>query len=253
MTGEFVPYHSNVRVPITAILARPPYHVNAVFGPVPGLILAFSSIGHDPAQIPSPEFVGAATAGGRSALFIADHSRSWTNARGFADLLHEAVEIGRRQAAPGPVLTLGQSMGGFAALVAAEHLAPDAVLAFGPQSGIGAAAPPAETRWAGWTAALAGAPRLRAPLPPGPRITLMHGLIDDRAQALAFPRQAGTDHILFPDLGHSGLCPHLKTRGCLAGLVEAAVQGDRRRLLRIAASAGGRLRARLIPPDQEPR
>ena len=82
----------------------------------------------------------------------------------------------------------------------------------------------------------------------GPQITLMHGLADDGAQALAFPEQANLDHLLFPGLGHSDLLPHLKARGCLPGLVSAALSGDRRRLIRIATGAGGQRRARLQLP-----
>ena len=67
----------------------------------------------------------------------------------------------------------------------------------------------------------------------------MHGLADDAAQAMAFPMRKGVDHLLFAGLAHSELAPHLKARGGLQGLVEAALAGDRRRLLRIASGAGG--------------
>lgn len=91
--------------------------------------------------------------------------------------------------------------------------------------------------------------RPEAPLPPpgGAQAWLFHGARDDLPQALRFPLQPGTEQILFPDLDHAGLVPHLKARGALAGLLEAALAGDRRRLLRIAASAGGKRRERLYP------
>jgi hypothetical protein len=127
-------------------------------------------------------------------------------------------------------------MGAVLALRAAEHLPLAAVLAIGPQSFLG----PAEPRWARWTTGLAPL----APLAPRPDtwVVLMHGLADDAAQAAGFAPAPGTDHILFPGIGHSALAPHLKARGCLAGLLAALIARDRRRLLRIAASAGGRLR-----------
>lgn len=250
------------------------------------LVIAFASVGHDPARGPSPEFVATALGRGgpagavpRRALFVIDDSRSWGNAPEFAPALCVALAAEAARAPLGRVAAIGQSMGGYAALVAAQIVPVDAVLAFGPQSGVGPGGLPGETRWADWTARLPG--RLdwpRAPLPgleagqgwaaqgwagqgpapdhaaaPGPRgvagapgrVWLFHGAADDLAQARAFPAAtARCDHLIFAAQGHSDLVPHLKARGCLGGLVAAALAGDRRRLLRIAASAGGALRAR---------
>ena len=54
--------------------------------------------------------------------------------------------------------------------------------------------PAADTRWRDWTASLPDT--LTAPLPQGPQITLMHGLQDDSAQAMADGRMQpdGTFH-----------------------------------------------------------
>jgi len=223
------------------------------FLPGPGdvLVISFASVGHDPARVPSPEFAGSATAGGRAALFVADESRSWTNAPGFAEMLADAVAVVKTRQPVRQVLLIGQSMGAFAALVAADLIPADAVLAIGPQFSVDPAVMPGETRWTEWTRRIAVFRIPTAPLPEGPRITLMHGTADDMPQALAFPQRKGVDHILFPGLAHSDLAPHLKARGCLPGLIEAALAADRRRLLRICASAGGMLRHRLT--DQLPR
>jgi hypothetical protein len=142
-------------------------------------------------------------------------------------------------------------MGAFCALAAASILPVSAVLAFGPQYSVDPGVMPQETRWAAWTARLSTGSCRTVPLPEGPQLYVFHGLQDDSAQALAFPQRPGLSHILFPDHGHSGLVTHLKARGVLPGLIEAAFAADRRRLLRIAASAGGRLRQRLS--DQLPR
>ena len=142
------------------------------------------------------------------------------------------------------VLLIGQSMGAFAALVAASLIPADAVIAIGPQFSVDPAVMP-EERWSLWTRRIAAFRFPAAPLPEGPRITLMHGMADDLPQALAFPQRKGVDHILFPGLTHSALAPHLKSRGCLPGLVAAALAGDRRRLLRITAGAGGLRRDQL--------
>lgn len=207
---------------------RPPWHVSLAPGQGDDLVIAFSSIGHDPTRPPSPEFVASATAGGRRALFITDASRSWGLDSGFAP----AVQAGL--AATGPAarcLAIGSSMGAVCALRAA-HLAPlTAILALGPQSTLD------DPRWAHWTARL-GTPAAPA-FAPGIWHVLFHGLADDRAQALGFAETPDVDHILYPGIHHSDLGPHLKSKGALTGLIDAALGRDRRRLLRITASTGG--------------
>lgn len=228
-----------------------PWNVQFLPGPGEALVISFASIGHDPSRAPSPEFVGSATAGGRPALFVADESRSWTNAPGFAEMLVTALTAVKARQPVRQVLLIGQSMGAFAALVAASLIPADAVIAIGPQFSVDPGVMPGEVRWAEWTHRIAAFRTPTAPLPQGPRITLMHGMADDMPQALAFPQRKGVDHILFPGLIHSELAPHLKARGCLLGLIEAALSADRRRLLRICCSAGGVLRQKLT--DQLPR
>lgn len=233
-------------LPFERLWHSPPWTVDFLDGPGDDLVISFSSIGHDPSRPPSPEFVATATANGtRRALFVTDTSRSWANDTGLDQALLCSLEtvLARRPVAR--IASLGLSMGAFSALVAARVLPVDVVLAFGPQWSVAPGAVPGEARWSRWTDAL---PPLRwptAPLPLRGHAYLFHGARDDLPQALPFPHQPGTDHILFLDLGHSDLVPHLKARGALAGLTQAALAGDRRRVLRIAASAGGRLRHRL--------
>lgn len=214
---------------IRPLLSLGPITIDHQSGQGP-LVIAFSSIGHDPARLPEREFTRSATAQGRPALFIRDAARSWASAPEFDAALRAAMA----QMPPPPrIVTLGLSMGGFAALAAARVLPADAVLAIGPQFH-----PKGDARWQSWTARL---PPLSCPVPDGPWITLMHGLADDRAQAMAFPQRPGLDHLLFEGIAHAALGPHLKTHG-LQGLVDALAAGDRRRLLRIASAAGGRRR-----------
>ncbi|MCZ8088736.1 MAG: hypothetical protein O9247_01385 [Rhodobacteraceae bacterium] len=221
---------------LTTLIDAPPWRVDMADGAGPDLVLAFASIGHDPTRPPSPEFVASARAQGRRALFLMDASRSWGLDPAFPDILHHALS------AAGPAqrhLAIGSSMGAVMALRAAAHVPFDAILAIGPQSHLH------DPRWSAWTARLTdpGPP----PLTKGPWTVLFHALDDDRDQALGFPQQPGTDHLLFPGLAHSRLGPYLKERGLLAGLIDAALARDRRRLLRIAAAAGGVQRRKGMP------
>lgn len=222
------------------LIDRPPLRLDAVEGDSADLVLAFASVGQDPERLPSPEFVRAATAEGRRALFVMDGARSWATAPGWHAALEEAVAEMARRRPLGRILAIGSSMGGFAALVAGQILPLTAVLAISPQH---RPAAPWERRWRHWTDAL---PQdLTAPLPQGPYLCLMHGLADDEAQAMGFAPPRGADHLLFDGQNHAGLAGHLKARGLLAGMIAAALARDRRRLLRILQGAGGRRRPQL--------
>lgn len=206
----------------------PPWHVALAPGKGDDLVIAFSSIGHDATRPPSPEFVASATSGGRRALFITDANRSWGLDPGFASAVQAGV------AAAGPAarcLAIGSSMGAVCALRAALLAPITAILALGPQSTLN------DPRWQAWTTHLG----TLAPPAFAPDIwhVLFHGLADDSKQAQGFPEAAKVDHILYPGIHHSDLGPHLKSKGALTGLIDAALACDRRRLLRITASTGG--------------
>ncbi|MGQ0609908.1 MAG: hypothetical protein ACT4N9_02235 [Paracoccaceae bacterium] len=221
-----------------ALATQGPIRVLSLGGAGEVLVLSFASVGHDPLRPPSPEFIGTATGDGRPALFISDESRSWGQAAAFLPALETAIAAVRARQHIARIVALGLSMGASMALRAAAHLPIDAVLAFGPQSYLG----PDEPRWQPWSARLPCP--LEPPAPPrgGQHLVLMHGLEDDRAQAAGFTAAAGLDHLLFAGLTHSALCPHLRQRGALKGLLASLIASDRRRLLRIAASTGGHLR-----------
>lgn len=228
------------------LLTDGPITLDHIDGPGRDLVIAFSSIGHDPARAPSPEFVGTAIGRGgigpaRRALFVMDESRSWANAPEFLPAIERTVAALHHRRPLGRIGMIGLSMGGFAALAAAQVIRADVVLAFGPQWSVAPKAMPNETRWQDWTSRIRNHRWPHAPLP-DPAQTwscLFHGTLDDAEQAAGFPQLKGVDHLLFPDQTHSSLLPHLKQRGALAGLMDAAMAGDRRRLLRIASSAGG--------------
>jgi len=224
-------------LPFETFATRPPYHIQAISGESDDLVIAFASIGHDPTRAPSPEFVRAATARDRSALFVMDEARSWATAAGFDAVLRDALQTLQSRRKFSRILAIGVSMGAFAALRAAQTLPTSAVLAISPQYHPAASW---ETRWREWTAPLPET--LTAPLPQGPYLCLMHGMQDDARQAALFPPQKGCDHILFADQTHATLAPHLKARGLLEGLITAALEKDRRRLLRILHGAGGQRR-----------
>lgn len=233
------------------IVTRGPVTVDFLDGAGPDLVISCASVGHDASRAPSPEFVATAIGKGtpafpRRALFVSDASRSWANAPELAPALRAALDIVTAIAPVHHIGTLGLSMGGFAALAACHVVPVNVALAFGPQFSVLPSFAPEEIRWAEWTGQVSGAIMPQAPLPPaGSWAVVCHGLLDDLPQAQRFGRADNLDHIYFPDRNHADLVPWLKQRGVLAGMMEAAMSGDRVRLLRIASSAGGRLRHRV--------
>lgn len=231
---------------------RAPFTVDLVDGKGDDLVIAFSSIGHDPSRPPSPEFLATATGRGtrawpRRALFVSDAGRGWASDPGFGPALLSSVAALRDRAPIARIATIGLSMGAFSALAAMQILPVDVALAFGPQFSVLPGLGPDDSRWQAWTTRLAhnaNPPFPVAPLPGAGQgwACLFHGLADDHAQAMAFPLAAHTDHLLFPDQSHASLVPHLKAKAGLSGLMEAALTGDRRRLLRLAIAAGGQRR-----------
>ena len=223
--------------PFETFVTRPPYHIRGIAGGSEDLVIAFASIGHDPSRAPSPEFACSATARDRSVLFVMDEARSWATAEGFDDALRDALETLQARQKITRILAIGASMGAFAALRAAQSLPITAVLAISPQYH---PATKWEPRWRDWAQTLPET--LTAPLPQSPYLCLMHGLQDDAAQAKLFPPQKGCDHIVFANQAHATMAPHLKARGLLEGLIDAALSQDRRCLLRILQGAGGKRR-----------
>lgn len=221
---------------LKTLIDAPPWRVDIAPGSGTDLILAFASIGHDPSRPPPPEFVASSRGKDRTALFFMDAARNWGLDPAFPGVIRRAL------AAAGPAnrrLAIGSSMGASMALRAAALVPLEAVIAIGPQSQL------ADPRWTHWTRRLTdpGPP----PLAQDTWTILLHALDDDRDQAMGFPQQPGTDHILFPGLTHSRLGPYLKERGLLLGLIDAALTRDRRRLLRIVTSAGGVQRRKGMP------
>lgn len=221
-----------------------PYTIDFLEGHGGDLVISFASIGHDPSRQPSPEFVGTATRRQngrppRRALFVADAGRGWASDPGFAPALLDAVAKVRAIAPIGRIACIGLSMGGFSALAAMRVLPVDVTLAFGPQHRV---LDRAADRWSDWTRRIPPSTPYAVPPLPAPGqgwACIFHGLLDDRDEAMAFPLSTGTDHFLFPNQSHSSLVPYLKSCGVLAGLLDAALAGDRRRLIRIVTSAGG--------------
>lgn len=115
------------------------------------LVVCFSGVGSDPDQPPPLEFAKSATNLGRDhVLYIADPQRTWMNGPGLIEEIVSVVQGEVRQTGARDVFTLGNSMGGFAALVLGAFLPVRVALALSPQLSVDPAIVPEETRWRRW-------------------------------------------------------------------------------------------------------
>jgi hypothetical protein len=192
--------------------------------PGDGCLVSFTGIGHGTGglDVQRPEFLKAGIEGPR--LFVIDKTRSWGN---HLDLARIAGAIaphaeGRR------VATLGNSMGGFLAVLCSGPLGAARCLAFSPQWSVDPACVPDETRWATYRAAIRAFrySNLAGAFAPGCRYDLIFG--DDpleRMHADCFPARLSNVALYRIIHGNHEIAATLKAAGCLHDAVAASLTG----------------------------
>lgn len=218
------------------IAAPAPLHIHYLPGRSSKLVVSLSGVGGGKGRKPVPpmEFVATASAEGENhVLFVSDATRSWMNAPGLAENLAEVIEQTRSQHGITGVLAMGNSMGGFMALVLADLIKIDQVAAFAPQFSMNPRILPEETRWSNATAHIANwrypdVGRLEAP---GTIYYVFHGAdLPEARHWLRFPRPKNLHHFIFGGIGH-GIAARLRATGLLSPIL-SAVQNNRSRVLR---------------------
>jgi len=189
------------------------------------LVVVFSSVGNGPNTPPVMEFARSATAGGRDhAIFIADPQRSWLNAPHLVEEIVEVIEAARDEVGATQTVTMGYSMGGFAALAIGGFVAVDAALAFSPQISIDPGLVPEEGRWMRYRKRI-GAIRIRSAadhMAAGTAHTILMGRsVLEAPQLRLLPVAANTDTYLLPRTRHDS-ATRVKAAGLLPQVVELA-------------------------------
>lgn len=208
------------------------------------LVVVFSSVGHGPETPPLLEFAQSATSGGRdSAVFIADPQRSWLNAPHLVEEIVEVIEAARDEVGATQTVTMGYSMGGFAALAIGGFVHVDAALAFSPQISIDPVLVPGEKRWMRYRKRI-GAIRIRSAAEHMAERTA-HTILMGRSQVEAaqvrlVPEAANTDTFLLPGTGHDS-APRVKAAGILPEVIDLAFSQRRDALAELLAT---RMKAR---------
>lgn len=224
-------------------------HIRCLPGSGSGLVLVFSGVKHGLGGVPMDEFAGSASGHARNhVLFISDMRRSWYSRAGLVERVLETVRAYCAVHDITGIQTLGNSMGGYGALLFCRHLKVDLACAISPQISMHPDRI-TERRWSqhwgdfGADLALSAVEGFAA-LPTRAVVLFGHDETRDRAQMRLIPR--------LPNLTLRGLrgCGHdvarrLKEAG-LYGQIFPAIQGnDMAALDRICTDYEQRLSSRL--------
>lgn len=99
-----------------------------------GLVLVFTGVKHGLGGVPLDEFVGTAQGGaGNHVLFISDMKRTWYSRAGLVDRVLRLVTDYCAHHGLSRIQTLGNSMGGYGALLFCRFLPVDLACAISPQ------------------------------------------------------------------------------------------------------------------------
>ena len=182
--------------------------------------------------------------GGNSVVFVSDRKGIWFTAPGMTDQIVATVRALHARIGAPPLITVGNSMGGYGAILFAQPLGARAAIAFGPQFSIRPGAVAGETRWQGAARRSFGTlPDLGEALTHDIPCLITHGLSeDDRFQAAAFPEAEHIAHVVYPRLNHN-TARAIRKAGALSAIFEAGFAGDLDRMSRIAEDVGGTPRA----------
>ena len=145
----------------------------------------------------------------------------------------------RRREGIREVVTLGDSMGGFMALVLPQLTAVDCVIAFSPQYSLHPDHVPEETRWGFWRDRFPGYRHETVePIDPeAQRIFVFHGDSPDEAiHWRRFPKAEGLHHFIVRGAKHD-LAADFKEKRLLGKLFRNAVAGRARRVRRVLEEA----------------
>ncbi len=122
------------RKPITTLIENDTLRLRALDGETSTLVIAFTGIGHKMGASQQNEFVGTASGEGEnSVIFVADLMRSWFSHPQMVETIVEEVRNYTDRHGITRILTIGNSMGAFGALLLPDLIDVEVAAAFSPQ------------------------------------------------------------------------------------------------------------------------
>jgi hypothetical protein len=205
------------------------------------LVVSFAGIGTTNEPCQPEEFVNSASDNGRHpTLFIMDKNRSWMNAPGLLEKIVELIEREKGNSNAQEVCTIGNSMGGFMALLVPFFTPVQRAIGFSAQYSVDPSINPDEWRWKRRIERIGEFlhPTLAGRFVDGTDYCSIHGgAAREAAQLDNFPRHPANTHFVHPTVAH-GVAEQLKREHRLHDLVQSVFAGRRRRVRLIMRKAG---------------
>lgn len=211
------------RVGPTLFYSSDRVRATSIPGSEPRLVVSFTGVGKPETREQSEEFVGTSHMGGRNhVLFVADTLRSWYNAPGVHEEILDLVESYKRTHKIEEVVTFGNSMGGYGAIMFAGALGAKSCLSFSAQYSADPKVVPEEERWMEYRGKIGHftRPPMETTLSEDCIYFVVHGGGDrEKPHWSRFPRGDNFNHYLADQVGHA-----LGKKMKMAGQIEAITQ-----------------------------
>lgn len=229
------------KLAIEPVAAGPALEAWALEGTSRRLVLCFSGIGRDPGTSPGYEFATTASSDGRDhVLFIADPGRTWLNGPGLIEDIVELASDHYARIGAEEIVTLGHSMGGFAAIAVSAWLPVHVAIGFSPQYSVHPEVAGDDPRWMEYRAAISdfALRDLGDSFNEKTSYFVFHGEHPREAvQREKFPRRPNLNHYYFRKVVHE-VPQVLKAGGVLHEVVQEAF-ADHPRRVRVAMEDAG--------------
>lgn len=188
------------------------------------LIISFTGVGHQTGgvDLQTPEFSRSGI--NNPIIYVIDKRRSWGNSLDWAEL--ERIIKGMRHYEQ--LVLIGNSMGGFLAVLSAKRLMADVVVAFAPQWSVSPNIVPFETRWMKYRKhiALFHYPSLKNCFPNRCRFYIFCGSNENDIRHLKmFPKDVKNLHLYQLFEGGHSVASSLKESGILYDVIRGCIVG----------------------------
>jgi pimeloyl-ACP methyl ester carboxylesterase len=203
------------------------------------LVVTLGGVGTKPNEMPPFEFVGTASQGGENhVILVTEQARTWMNSPDLPEAIVKEIETVVAREAIDEVVAIGNSMGGFMALVLPTLTRVDTVVALSPQFSMHPNVVPEETRWQKWRRRFPTYRFRQVPAPQdGTRYVVLHGdTPEERIHWARFPKAPKTfNHFILRGESHD-LVKALKKLDIMRPLLERAMDVKTRKVRKLLES-----------------
>lgn len=242
------------RVDIQLRIATEDHEVAYMRGASKTLVVALSGVGTVPTEMPPFEFVGTASQGGENhVILVTERARTWMNSPDLPEAIVKEIEDVVARESIDTVVALGNSMGGFMALVLPTLTRVDHVVALSPQYSMHPDIVPEETRWQRWRRKFPTYRYRQVPAPvEGTRYVVLHGdTPEERIHWARFPQEPKTfNHFILRGESHD-LIKAMKKKDTMREVLSRAMDMKTRQVRKLLESHFTVLRREDLPAAEQ--